>query len=533
MKFYYNDYVKINSKIKLIQYKNDYRALNISTGILLKLNTTATLVLMILNERIKISVLMEQLCELLENESDKLNENDILETLSFLYCRKFIYLEKNIKKSTIVLINPCTSNEKGTIRKINCSPPLGLLLIGTNLRENDFDVKIIDMNIEDLCEDDILHRIRNINFNYIGISMNFTMCAESSLRIAKLIKDEYKNIPIILGGNHATFTYKEFLHNYYVDYVIKYSGHETFVELIKILDNTNFTQKELLTCNGIAFYTENKIVSTTEREKYYEINELPLFDWNLVPFELYHENRRWNLFTSVGCTNSCYFCSTSRFNSANKISKMQANTIIKHIQNIFYYENARHIYLTFVDDAFTCDKKRIKELCNLIIENNIKIYWGCNARVDQIDYDLIQIMKKSRCDTMFFGIESCDEQVLLKTNKNIRSDMIEKLTYAKKAGISITLSFILGLPGETKESLQKVKEFINIIKPKYARFSFLVLYPGTEYFINREKYGLRQINDSIELYENYIPYIETNELTAEDQLQAYIELIEFAEINLC
>lgn len=529
MKFYYNDYVEINSNIKLIQYKNDYRAIDISTSVLLKVNTTAALILNILNEKIKIGLLIERMYELLGSEGNKIDENDILEILFFLYCKKFIYLQKNKKKSTIILINPCTSNKKGNVRKINCSPPLGLLLIGTNLRENDFDVKIIDMNIEDLCEDDILYRISSINFNYVGISMNFSMCARSSLRIAKLIKDKYKDVPIILGGNHATFTYEEFIHNYYIDYVIKYSGHETFVELIKILDNIDFREKDLLKCRGIVFYKQNEIISTTEREKYYELNEIPLFDWNLICFELYDKNHRWNLFTSIGCTNSCHFCSTSIFNSAYKISKMQASSIIEHIKNILYYENARYIYLTFVDDAFTCDKRRIQELCNLIVQNNLMFHWGCNARVDQIDYDLIQLMRKSGCDTMFFGIESCDEQVLLKTNKKIKVDMIEKLRCVKKSGISIILSFILGLPGETKSSLEKVREFIKIIKPQYAMFSFLVLYPGTEYFINKEQYGLKQINDNIELYENYIPYVETNELTAEDQLEAYIELVEFSE----
>lgn len=519
-----DDFVFLNTDVKLVSYSENYRALHTITGILIKLNATSALILTILEQKQSFQELLLKLKDLLPD--DKIDQIIIQNFLMVLYCKGFVNIEKNPLKPTILLINPNTSDSKDNYRKKNTSPPLGLILIGTVLADNDFNVCIVDMDIENLTSNDIIYRIKDIKFDYVGISINFSMCAKSSINIAKHIKEKYNDITIIVGGNHATFTWEDLLLEKCIDFVVRYNGHDTFTDLIKILELKNYNTTNLLGCKGIAFRNNGKILSTVERDKMYDLDKIPLFDWNLVSIHLYSENKRWNLFTSVGCTNSCHFCSTSAFNGRCGIRRMSYPRILEHIENIYKYENNDYINLVFVDDAFTADKQRIIGLCGEIIDRKIKIKWACNARADQIDEDLLRFMKKANCSAMFFGVESCDENVLLSTNKKLKVDLKQKFMEVKSYGIAITLSFIIGLPKETKDSLFKIEEFIQSVHPNKAKFSFLVLYPGTEYYTNKEKYGIRQLITDWDQYECYMPYIETEDLSAEDQLEALIRLTE-------
>lgn len=524
MQLMLDDYVQMKPDVILTTYLDAYRALNRMSGVLMKLNATSTLILSIIEEKHTLEQLMKELVMLLGDNCT--TQEEVVKLLMDLYCKGFVDIEKNMNKPTILLINPCSSSKIDYHTKRNISPPLGLILIGTMLSVHDYNVVIIDMEIENLEVKDIMHRISDIKFDYVGISMNFTVSTKNSLKICALIKEEYEGIPIIVGGNHATFTFEDLILDQNIDFIIRYNGHETFVELIGILEQKSDQSEKLLGCKGIAFINEKTLITTEEREKIYDLDAIPLFDWNLIKYQLYSENQRWSLFTSVGCTNSCHFCSTSAFNGGRGIGRMSYPRIIEHIENIFKYENNDFIKLIFVDDAFTADKKRIIGLCNEIINKKIKVMWGCNARADQVNGELLRLMKKANCTNMFFGIESCDEDVLLSSNKKLKLDLKGKFSEIKSYGISLTLSFIIGLPKETKRSLQKTMDFLKDVNPEYAIFSFLVLYPGTEYYKNKEKYGIRQIVDKWELYESYRPYIETSDLSANDQINALIMLTE-------
>lgn len=519
-----DDFVALNSDVKLVSYSENYRALHVITGIIIKLNTTAALVLTILEEKKSFQELILSLEGLLPDSN--IEQDKIRELILELYCRGFVDIEKNISKPTILLINPSTTDSKSSYRKRNTSPPLGLLLIGTVLSENDYNVYIVDMDIENLIPSDIIYRIKEIRFNYVGISMNFSLCANSSLNVARQIKQMYNDVPIIIGGNHATFMSNDLIREQCVDYIIKYNGHDTFVDLVNILERKNFKEEDLLMCKGITFRSGKNFIDTEERDKMYDLNKIPLLDWNLLALNLYLDSQRWCLFTSIGCTNSCHFCSTSAFNGRCGIRRMSHQRIIEQIENIFKYAKEDSIELIFVDDAFTADKNRVIELCKEINNRRIKIKWGCNARADQVDKELLGFMKKAHCNAIFFGVESCDEDVLISTNKRLNIDLREKFLEVQSFGIDITLSFIIGLPKETKYGLLKMEDFIRDVRPHNAKFTFLVLYPGTEYYINKDKYGIRQLVTDWNEYERYRPYLETDNLSAEEQMEALIRLTE-------
>jgi radical SAM superfamily enzyme YgiQ (UPF0313 family) len=146
--------------------------------------------------------------------------------------------------------------------------------------------------------------------------------------------------------------------------------------------------------------------------------------------------------------------------------------------------------ISFVDDNFTMQNDRIFDLCNEIKQRNLIIEWGCSTRVDLLSEDLLKAMKSAGCGNIFFGIESASQEVLDTIKKGFNIDRAKEIVrLAESIGIKTHCSFIIGLPNETVESLNKMVEFVQDVKPS-ARVlpNVLEILPGTELWGFRDKY---------------------------------------------
>ncbi len=174
--------------------------------------------------------------------------------------------------------------------------------------------------------------------------------------------------------------------------------------------------------------------------------------------------------------------------------------------------------ISFVDDNFTMQNDRIFDLCNEIKKRNLAIEWGCSTRVDLLSEDLLEAMKSAGCGNIFFGIESASQEVLDTIRKGFNIDRAKEVVrLAESLGIKTHCSFIIGLPNETTESLNKMVEFIQEIKPS-ARVlpNILEILPGTEIWEFRDKY-----------------FAKTTEISAADITRVQLELyFKFYEINV-
>jgi radical SAM superfamily enzyme YgiQ (UPF0313 family) len=141
--------------------------------------------------------------------------------------------------------------------------------------------------------------------------------------------------------------------------------------------------------------------------------------------------------------------------------------------------NNIHMY----SDLFTVSREQVMGLCQLMIEQNIQLRWTCNSRVDYVDEELLQMMGKAGCRLISWGIESGNEQILRHARKGAYPDKAERaLTWAKKAGIMNWGYFIIGLPGETVESIQDTIAFSKKLPLDIALFHVAAPYPGTPFF---------------------------------------------------
>lgn len=356
--------------------------------------------------------------------------------------------------------------------------------------------------------------------------MNFTSTANVCYQIARELKD-LSIETVFVGGNHATFTYEEVLEDKNIDYVIRFQGEETVLELIEILTTKNL--EKLSSCEGIA-YKRNGIIEVTERralESDY-LNKLPQIAWHLLPMNKYEKDSRWILYTSQGCPCACTFCSTSAFNNSSRVITMSVDNVIKRIKHVIKLWSEKSIpVIGFCDDAFTHDRKRVTELCERIIRENLKFNWSCSTRVDLVDENLIDLMYRAGCRAMLFGIESCSNKVLQAVGKRINLEQSKRaIEIAKKRGMSIREMFILGLPYESHESLQLMEEFFIETKPHEIRFGLLSVYPGTPLWNHSEKFKINILTRDWWKYDLLKPTSNNTLLNEKELYEKYIEFTE-------
>jgi anaerobic magnesium-protoporphyrin IX monomethyl ester cyclase len=134
-------------------------------------------------------------------------------------------------------------------------------------------------------------------------------------------------------------------------------------------------------------------------------------------------------------------------------------------------------------DLFTVNRQQVVDLCNLILESGLKVNWTCNSRVDYVDEEMLKLMGQAGCWYISWGIESANELILKRIRKGYRKEQAFKaLKWSKAAGINNWGYFIIGLPGETEESIQETIAYAKELPLDIALFHIAAPYPGTPFF---------------------------------------------------
>jgi len=234
---------------------------------------------------------------------------------------------------------------------------------------------------------------------------------------------------------------------------------------------------------GLAWRDGNKIIVNAPRPFIKDLNDLPIPLHELLPYKKYLMPMIKGPFTFIvssrGCTAGCIYCIkhvsyqySVRIREPEKI--MDELWVLKNlgINNV-------HMYA----DLFTVSREQVIGLCKLMIESNISMKWTCNSRVDYVDEEMLELMSKAGCHLISWGIESGSEEVLKHARKGAYPDKaLRALTWARKAGIKNWGYFIIGLPTETEETIQKTIKFAKSLPLDIALFHVAAPYPGTPFF---------------------------------------------------
>ena len=334
----------------------------------------------------------------------------------------------------------------------------------------------------------------------VGITV-MTPKAASAFTIASLVKKHNKNCHVVFGGPHATLKPDEVLKNTEdVDFVVNGEGEIVLLELVNALSakNNDFSTISGLSCRG-----GGKGVTNNTKKFIDNLDSLTFPDREtLLGLDTYTSEDMGLLMGSRGCPYSCSYCATQIW--TRKVRYRSLENILEEIKYVRERYGTRQF--TFKDDSFTVNRKRVMDFCNKLMDAGIKINWDCNTRVDLVDSELLMTMKKAGCNSIKVGIESGSERILKLMDKGITLERTkEAARLFREAGIHWTAYFMMGIPTETKEDVQKTLELLYKIKPSFASIGVYEPFPGTRLFEIGVEHGLVNQEMSYEDFFTRIP----------------------------
>jgi anaerobic magnesium-protoporphyrin IX monomethyl ester cyclase len=358
------------------------------------------------------------------------------------------------------------------------SPPICLGYIGSLLRKNKHESRIIDLNFEDKIPESDLNIITTTTIDYYNCPLlNIEEIKRNLIKIKKL------NVPVAILGPHVTTFPDLFLD--YGDYLIIGEPEITVFELVNSLEN----KKNLKQVIGLYYKENGKVIKNNPRPLIKNLDDLPFPDRGLMKINKYVnpicKNHPYTMVVSSrGCPYKCSYCYMDVYGHSWRARS--SKNVVEELIEINKRYNIKEVW--FRDDLFSLDKKRVIEICQGIIDNNLDITWSCQTRVDFIEEETIKQMAKAGCYVISLGIESGSQIILDKMNKGINLVQIRKaVKLCKKYKIRTRGYFIIGSPGETKKTINETLIFAKELDLDYFMLSILTPYPKTPIFDNALK----------------------------------------------
>ena len=391
-------------------------------------------------------------------------------------------------KKRILLINPPYPMEELP------TPPFGLMSLAAYLLEKGFEVIIDDYIVNPYSRARVRRMVREFKPDVIG-STGVTMNIKAALRILGAYGEESPDAAIMMGGPHVSFDAQAILsENDFIDYIIRGEGEETCDELLNNLDDGAAHRG----IRGISYRENGVVIHNEKRDFIRDINILPYPARHLVQLSKYKAlGMPLNMLTSRGCPYECIFCVGSKM-VGRRVRYFDVKRVVDEFEML---SKMGFKQINFVDDLFTSNRKRCILICEEIMRRGIKHTWTAFARVDTVNEELLRIMKSAGCTMLCFGVESGVQEILNSIKKKTTLEKIrEAMKVCVEAGIEPMASYIMGLPGETPETVRQSMDFARTLCANYG-FHILSPFPGTEVRDKAESYGIRILTSDWDKYD--------------------------------
>ena len=408
-------------------------------------------------------------------------------------------------------------------------PPLSLGYLASALLRQGVEVKVLDFLVTRYRPEKLRRELEEYRPCLVGVTC-VTLNYPIARRMLKVCKGFDPRIFTVIGGPHVTFALEEtLLRSPWIDAIVIGEGERTLVELVKAVEGG----QDIGQVPGLAFADEGMVAKTSPQARIENLDQLPLPARELLPMAKYRAlGAPCTVITSRGCPFSCIFCSGSRMFGA-KVRFRNPGLVVDEIEQIQLDFGPTRINI--VDDTFTLDHRHAQAVCEEMLRRNLKVKWSAFARVDRVSKDLVQTMKRAGCEWMLFGVESADEGILKTIRKGTTLDEVRRgVQTASEAGIGVFNSFILGLPGENRDTVHKSMTLADELYHRYgAKYGFHMLcpLPGTELYERAKDYGVRILSRNWTRYNANEPITETATMSREtirEAMAGYDEAIESA-----
>lgn len=386
---------------------------------------------------------------------------------------------------------------------------IGYLAAYARQKHTNLEFQVLDTRVATSKETDQFFKTP---FDLIGITV-FSPVYFEVIQVFNRIKNVNGKTPICLGGPYVTTIMDKIFEKTPAEFAVYGEGEITFSELLVYIKG----QRNIKDIDGLMYKSgSEEIITNPPRKQIQNIDNLPLPAYDLFPVDRYPLHR---MVTSRGCPYSCAFCNSSSIWSGNWRKRSPSN-IIKEIDHLI--KNYGKKIFVFGDNSFNIDTVRVDEFCDLLIDKKIKILWSASIRADKITQPLANKMKQAGCYNVAIGIESANNYVLSKINKQTTIEEItEGIKIFKKAGIEVLGQFVIGSPHDTLETVQESIDYAKKSECDFVNFYSVLPFKGTPQWDYVSEKG-RFFTDVIHDFHSINPRIvfETPEFSYNDRLKA-------------
>lgn len=386
-------------------------------------------------------------------------------------------------------------------------PPLGLLSMAAVLERDGHTVKVMDCPVNKYTISDVMNEITNFHPQIVGVAA-ITSLAHVTKELCEVIKNQWPETTIILGGPHPTVMPDAVANEMRADIVIGGEADGVISDVVKNLSESK----------------EKKIINAG---KVMKLDALPFPARHLVDMKKYtslpntykHDPHTFQVMTSRGCPFTCTFC-----HDAHGVFRQRSvENVIAELKELKEKYHIKEV--AFWDDILTLNKVWVHQFCEAMEREKLNLTWSCYSRLDLVDEPMLRAMKKAGCWNIFFGIEAGSQDLLDNIKKKMTvQQMAEKVKLVKKCGIAIRGSFMIGLPGETPEKARETIQFAIDVDPDYAQFTITTPYPGTELWKTAEQFGSLDRNQNFTKWNEWQPvFIPSGYKDAQELLDMHKE----------
>lgn len=364
-------------------------------------------------------------------------------------------------------------------------PSLTFATLAAPLLQAGHEVEVLDLNIAARPDAELAKKLDEFSPDYVGITCT-TPLVQNVRNMASVAKQHNADTVVVVGGAHPSSLPESTMAGSDIDIVCVGEGDFTITEIVGGAD--------LSSIRGIHYMKDGVPVANPSRELIADLDRLPMPVWSLFDLSRYRTPRltcRANpvgtLETSRGCVYGCTYCNKNVFGRTCRMKSPQ-----RVVDEIEYMIEAGFRDIHIMDDGFTTDLKRAKQICDLIVERGLKVPWNLHngIRVNRVDKEFLEKARDAGCYSVTFGIESGDQTILDNIHKGTTLEQARQaFAWTKEVGIETLAFFMLGLPGETEVTLQKTIDFAKELDPDYTKASILLPLPGTPLYGQFEQEG--------------------------------------------
>ena len=369
-------------------------------------------------------------------------------------------------------------------------PSLALATIAGGIRERGHDIKIFDYTTFDYMEDADVHfakLLKDFNPEFVGISFP-TPLFEEMVRICTLVKNYKPEIKLIGGGPHVSAFPEQCLKTSPLDIGITGEGDFIAADVIDAAD--------LHKLDGVAFKEGNDVIVIPKKVKFLDdLDKLPMPAWDLfdlskykTPVQMCRKNPVGWIETSRGCLYGCVYCNKNIFGQTFRYKSAK-----RTVDEMEFMLKCGFKEIQIAEDMFTTNKERIMQICDMIKERGLEFPWSTTTgiRVDSVTKEMLVAMKEAGCYRVYYGFESGSDKVLVASRKGTNTATARQaVKWSKEAGLEVLGFFMIGLPGETEETMQQTIDFAKSLDIDFTKMTIMSPLPGTPIWNELKEKGL-------------------------------------------